>query len=211
MKKYLRSFGRVKGHKLSKWQESLISEFLLTIAPKNLTNNIWFEIGFGAGEHLIQLINERDDENITIIGCEPYINGAVKAIKYIHDNHCKKAYIYHDDARELLKTLNPKSVEKFFILFPDPWPKKRHHKRRIINQFMIELLISKLSGHGSITIATDHVSYAQWISDILTQYSHKYLKFNSAEECERAGILTRYCQKALARDDEINLFILDNI
>lgn len=206
--KYLRSFGRIKGHKLSQSQEILISEFLPKIRPSvdKLSKRIWFEIGFGGGEHIIQLIGHRSDEKVSIIGCEPYINGSVKAIKYIYDNHCENVFIHDSDAREFLEKLGNKSVEKFFILFPDPWPKKRHYKRRIISQSMIELLISKLTDSGYITIATDHIGYAEWISEILKAYNYKHEFLQSYEDCTKEGILTRYCSKALARGGKINLF-----
>lgn len=208
--KQLRTFGRVKGHKLSKLQNDLIKDFLPTIRPdlSKISSKIWFEIGFGAGEHLIQLISERHDRDITIIGCEPYINGAIKPIKYIYEKDCKNVFIHDSDARELIEKLPTDSVEKFFILFPDPWPKKRHNKRRIISQRLIELLLDKVSDNGEIIIATDHLSYCELILEILSSYKFEYIKLNSEEACSNSGILTRYCQKALARMDEINMFIV---
>jgi tRNA (guanine-N7-)-methyltransferase len=207
--KYLRSFGRVKGHKLSDNQESLISDFLPKIRPdlEKISLPIWFEIGFGAGEHIIQLINERSG-NISIIGCEPYINGSVKAIKYICENSIENVYIYNGDARELIEKLPDGSLERLFILFPDPWPKKRHFKRRIINKPMIELCRSKLTEDGIITIATDHIGYSEWINDILTGSNYKHKLLETTHECQEEGIFTRYCSKALARGDKINLFQL---
>jgi len=205
---YLRSFGRIKGHSLSKRQEVLINEFLPLIKMDlmNLSKRIWFEIGFGAGEHIIQLIDRRENDNISIIGCEPYINGSVKIIQYIKDNLIDNVYINNQDARELIESLPNNSVEKFFILFPDPWPKKRHHKRRIISQNMMQLLISKLSDNGVITIATDHRDYAQWIDEILKEYNYECEILMTEDECFRKDILTRYCLKALSRNDPINLF-----
>lgn len=206
--KYLRSFGRVKGHSLSQAQTRLIDGFLPKIRPniERLAKKIWFEIGFGAGEHIIQLIGERNNEEISIVGCEPYINGSVKVIKYIYDNQCKNVYIHDGDARELLEALPNSSVERFFILFPDPWPKKKHHKRRIISQPVIDLLLSKLSDDGIITIATDHNEYAEWIIEILKIYKYSNKLLESSEDCINNCILTRYCAKALSRGDKINLF-----
>lgn len=209
--KYLRSFGRIKSHKLSENQQDLIQNFLPQIRPnieKIKNESIWFEIGFGAGEHLIQLIESRKNNEI-IIGCEPYINGAVKAIKYIHDNNIDNCFIHDSDARILIETLPNKSVEKFFILFPDPWPKKRHHKRRVINSNMIELLYSKLTENGLITIATDHEDYAEWIHKIAKDYNYLFKKFTTKSECQTHGILTRYCSKALSKNFTINLFLLE--
>lgn len=205
---YLRSFGRVKGHTISYRQQLLIKEFLPRIIPdlKRFSSRIWLEIGFGSGEHIIQLIDERKNDDVSIIGCEPYINGSVKVIQYIKDNMIDNVYMDNQDARPLVESLPVKSVERFFILFPDPWPKKRHHKRRIISQTLIQLLMSKLSDNGIITIATDHREYAEWITEILQMYRYKHCLLQTTDECLAEGILTRYCFKALSRKDSINLF-----
>jgi tRNA (guanine-N7-)-methyltransferase len=205
MKKTIRSFGRTKGHKLSDNQEKILNEFLPKIRPTNeamKSNDIWFEIGFGAGEHLIQLIGERKDEKQVIVGCEPYINGAVKAVKYIAENNIKNVFIFDGDAREILDEIN--SIERCYILFPDPWPKKRHHKRRIVQKEFIEKILAKTT--GSIVIATDHNGYSEWISEALNGLNFKQFEFQTPEECSEAGIFTRYCNKALAAAEKINLF-----
>lgn len=204
----IRSFGRVRCNKLSPAQEALIADVLPKLSPDTTTlnNKIWLEIGFGAGEHLIQLINERTSDDITIIGCEPYVNGTVKAVKYIFDNQIQNVFIYDNDARGIIKQLPCDSVERFYVLFPDPWPKKRHNKRRIINNETIELLLSKSTKDGVVTIATDHEQYADHISELLVDYNNKKLQLSTSEDCSAAGVLTRYCQKALQKGLKINLF-----
>jgi tRNA (guanine-N7-)-methyltransferase len=205
MKRTIRSFGRTKGHKLSDNQEKVLKEFLPKIRPTievMSSDNIWFEIGFGAGEHLIQLIDERKDDRQVIIGCEPYINGAVKAVKYIADNNIENVFIFDGDAKEIINEI--KSIERCYILFPDPWPKKRHHKRRIIQREFIEKILEKVI--GSIVIATDHHGYSEWIIEELNGLKYQYMQFENSEECAEAGILTRYCRKALETHDKINFF-----
>ncbi len=205
MKKTIRSFGRTKGHKLSDNQQKVLEGFLPKIRPTKevrQSKDIWLEIGFGAGEHLIQLIEERQDEKQVIIGCEPYINGAVKVIKYIAENHIKNVFIFDGDAREILDEIN--SIERCYILFPDPWPKKRHHKRRIIQKEFVQNLIGKVS--GSLVIATDHQKYSEWIKDCLDGLKYEQMQFETQDECAKEGILTRYCQKALSSSEKINLF-----
>jgi tRNA (guanine-N7-)-methyltransferase len=206
--KYIRSFGRVKGHKLSGRQESLIGDFLPKIKPdlEKISSQIWFEIGFGAGEHIIQLIEERNNSSISIIGCEPYINGSVKVVNYICENSIENIYIYSGDARDLIEKLPDKSTERLFILFPDPWPKKRHYKRRIVSKSTIELCNSKLTDNGIITIATDHSGYSDWISEIVKDSNYSYKLLETTEDCKKSGVLTRYCSKALAIGCTINLF-----
>lgn len=204
---YLRSFGRIKSRKLSEIQNDLMQKFLPKIQPtieRINSQNIWFEIGFGAGEHLIQLIQER--ENQLIIGCEPYINGAVKAIKYIHDHDVRNVLISDGDARELIERLEDQSVEKFYVLFPDPWPKTKHHKRRIIQNVFLSLLMRKLRIGGCIIIATDHEKYSEWIHEKATEFNFKYTILHTIYECQQRGVLTRYCMKALAKRLCINLF-----
>lgn len=202
---YLRSFGRTKGHKLSEKQEKILEEFLPQIRPTKealQSKNLWLEIGFGGGEHVIQLINERKDENQVIIGCEPYINGAVKVIKYIAENKIKNVFILDGDAREILDEI--KSIARCYILFPDPWPKKRHHKRRIIQKELIAKIQEKASEF--ILVATDHQGYSDWIKDVLDGLKYEYKQIERDEDCSKEGILTRYCEKALNSGWVINLF-----
>ena len=242
---HLRSFGRIKGHKLSYNQERILSEFhnplpkirlvkdfkkLTTLEcdlsdnkkliiegiddgnteePTQVVNqltNIYIEIGFGAGEHIFQLIENRGMKNYPIIGCEPYINGFVKVIKYIEENSIDNVFIYEGDARDIIQNLALNSISECYILFPDPWPKTRHHKRRLVSKHTINLIMSKLSEDGSITVATDHKGYAEWIKDVLNGINYQFNILRTEEECKAHGILTRYCQKALQQHIVINVF-----
>jgi tRNA (guanine-N7-)-methyltransferase len=209
--KYLRSFGRTKGHKLSQNQEQIINEFLPKIRPnKNILKkqNIWLEIGFGAGEHIIQLIDERIDTNQVIIGCEPYINGAVKVLKYIKENNIENVFIFDGDARDLLDDIE--CIDRCYILFPDPWPKKRHHKRRVVSFNTIQTIFSKLTSNGIITVATDHMGYSEWIKEVLSSLQYSYSELKTLEECRSNGILTRYCKKALDHGSTIKVFQMNH-
>ncbi len=217
-----RSFGRRKVHKLSTMQSAMMNEMLPLIRPSQtfirnvdeVNVKIWFEIGFGSGEHLIDLLERTayDDNKPYIIGCEPYINGTVKVLQYINDKSINNLMIWCDDARDLMLQIGDGLVEKWYILFPDPWPKKRHHKRRIINDDMLKLLTHKTSINGILTIATDHTGYAEWIKCVLDRFSDcwyiEYKTLYNVEECSNHHILTRYCQKALLRGDIIHLFSL---
>ena len=208
MQKFLRSFGRIKGHKLSDRQQSLVESFLPQVKPdkvKNLTN-LWLEIGFGSGSHLIQLIEERDERDVTIIGCEPYINGAVKVLSYLEEKKSPTVFIQDTDARPLLEELSDESLERVYILFPDPWPKKRHQKRRIIQADLLELLQQKLVKNGYIIIATDHQNYADWITTLSNKYQGLQILLTGEEACRNQGILTNYCQKALRQNLPIYFF-----
>ena len=93
---------------------------------------IWLEIGFGSGEHLAQQAIE--NPSVGIIGCEPYINGVARLLADIDQHNLTNVKIYRDDARILLRALQDISIARTFILFPDPWPKMRHHKRAYVEE-----------------------------------------------------------------------------
>lgn len=122
---------------------------------------MWVEVGFGSGEHLKwQLDNNKD---IAIIGCEPYINGVANLLSILDQEDLKRVKIFSGDARKVISALKKESITKIFILFPDPWPKKKHHKRRLIQSDTIAHIYRILRYDGELRIATDHISYLSWI------------------------------------------------
>ena len=124
-------------------------------------NQIWLEIGFGSGEHLVtQAIN---NPSVGFIGCEPYINGVARILTSISKLGLSNVRIFRDDARILLKALPDQSIARTFILFPDPWPKARHHKRRIVGPKTISALCRLMPKGAELRIATDDPSYKEWI------------------------------------------------
>ena len=133
---------------------------LAKLFPKNI-NEIWLEIGFGSGEHIKwQLDNKKD---IAIIGCEPYINGVANLLELLSKEQLQRVKIFIGDARKIIASLNKNSISKVFILFPDPWPKRKHHKRRIISRFLIKNFQKILTPKGRIYIATDTNNYLKVI------------------------------------------------
>jgi len=140
-----------------KEEDALILEELF---PKNI-REIWLEIGFGSGEHIKwQLDNKKD---IAIVGCEPYINGVANLLEILSKEQLLRVKIFTGDARKVIASLKNNSIAKVFILFPDPWPKKRHHKRRIIDKDLIISLSNILKKNGELRIASDHSDYVSWI------------------------------------------------
>ncbi len=171
---FLPSFGRRQGRKLKTSRSALIETLLprlkidlpetgLNIASvfTDAAKPLWVEIGFGAGEHLVE--QARQNPEINFIGCEPYINGMARLLASIEENKLSNIRLYDGDGRQLLAQLNNNTIERLFILFPDPWPKVRHHKRRIITQESLALIYNKLIDGGQLRIATDHVDYCGWI------------------------------------------------
>jgi tRNA (guanine-N7-)-methyltransferase len=122
---------------------------------------VWLEIGFGSGEHLAQQAIE--NPSVGIIGCEPYINGVARLLADIDKHDLTNVKIFRDDARILLRALPGASIARTFILFPDPWPKMRHHKRRIIGPSTIPSLCRLMPTGTELRIATDDPSYKEWI------------------------------------------------
>jgi tRNA (guanine-N7-)-methyltransferase len=169
-------YGRRKGRRLRKGQAQLVADFLPKIEIPDLSdagflnprelfgadmNEIWLEIGFGAGEHM--LAQATANPQVGFIGCEPFFNGVVQLIAGIHKEGVENIRVYRDDARELLARLPDGSVARAFVLFPDPWPKTRHHKRRIISESVLDELARILKPGAELRIATDDPGYLDWI------------------------------------------------
>jgi tRNA (guanine-N7-)-methyltransferase len=122
---------------------------------------VWLEIGFGGGEHLVDLALRHPDRGF--IGVEPYLGGVVKLLAAIECHGLRNLRIVVDDARLLLAALPAASIERIFVLYPDPWPKTRHHKRRIVSRQTAPLLARALVPGGELRLATDSADYAGWM------------------------------------------------
>ena len=168
---HLRSFGRRRGRKPSARQEHLLREVLprvalnvsaargiMTEALAAGASDVWLEIGFGSGEHLLGRAAEHP--GICCIGCEPFQDGVVKALDAIETGGRQNIRLFADDARDLLRVLPPGSIGRAFVLFPDPWPKRRHVKRRLLNPRTFQLLAGVMRAGAELRIATDIGDYA---------------------------------------------------
>lgn len=169
-KQEIRTFGRRHGKKLSARQNTLLDTVLPAIAPINLPTNagLILEIGFGAGEHLRE-ISRQNSEKI-VIGAEPFMNGVASLLSAITDeqNSIRSEYknirVFADDVRDFLRNTDSK-FEQIWVLHPDPWPKARHEKRRLLSADFLELLSNHLTNDGEIIIGTDHWEYFEWIEN----------------------------------------------
>ncbi|MEZ5691722.1 MAG: tRNA (guanosine(46)-N7)-methyltransferase TrmB [Rickettsiales bacterium] len=204
--KPLRSFGRRKGRNLRASKQEQFAELLpqleLLLNDINLLDfnkETWLEIGFGGGEHLAY--QARVHPEVNFIGCEPYINGISTLLTDIKENNTKNIRIYSDDARDLIKVLPDNSLGRVFILYPDPWPKKRHNKRRIISTELLDMLARVMKDGAELRLATDSSDYATWMLERLL--AHPSFKW-TAKSCDdwlnppSEWISTRYERKALA-------------
>ena len=163
-----RLYGRSSGHKLRLGQQALIDTLLPAIAVPtegDLTSRTLFgddrslhvEIGFGGGEHLAHRADLLPDHGF--IGCEPFVNGVATALGHIRDGTLANVRLHMGDALDVLRRLPGASLLMVYLLHPDPWPKNRHAKRRMVNDGPIELIASKLRPGGELRIATDHPVY----------------------------------------------------
>lgn len=181
------SYGRKRSHGLSEAQKldmltlsdlygvvlsgSSVNDLSNFFSDSSFFQKIYVEIGFGGGEHLIQNAKQRSD--VAFIGCEPFENGVVNALRGIRDNHLENVRIFQGDARLLLEKLSAEFVDRFYVLFPDPWPKQRYRKRRLISKsFLLDFIYPKLKKGGEIIIATDSEDY---ITSILKIFGEKEL------------------------------------
>jgi tRNA (guanine-N7-)-methyltransferase len=126
---------------------------------------IWLEIGFGGGEHLISQAEAHP--GVGLIGCEPFINGVARLLAEIDARGLENVRLVVDDARLLLEALPDQSLERIFVLFPDPWPKARHHKRRIVNPTTAAAFARLLVVGGELRLATDDPGYQRFMLETL--------------------------------------------
>lgn len=213
----IRSYGRIKSRKLSDHKSSLLEnllpsyeifaqDFLLDnrkalvqdFLPNNSLSKISFEIGFGFGDFLFA--KAQATPNQMFLGCEPHLNGVVNVLAKLEESPLSNVKISRQDARELLNKFSDNFFDEIYILFPDPWPKIKHFKRRLINlEFLDDLLAKKIKSGGKLIIATDHQSYKTWILSALLKSS----KFKWEANCKKDWkvfpddwIITKYQKKA---------------
>jgi tRNA (guanine-N7-)-methyltransferase len=129
---------------------------------------VWLEIGFGGGEHLAA--QAADHPDVGFIGCEVFENGIARLIGEIARRNLGNIRIFADDARLLLDHLMPASIGRVFILFPDPWPKERHHKRRLVATPTLDRLAAIMQPGAELRLATDDGGYLAWMLDHLTAH-----------------------------------------
>jgi tRNA (guanine-N7-)-methyltransferase len=167
-------YGRRKGHKLRCGQASLLAtvlpKFALDLArpaPTDLrslfavpTDEVQLEIGFGGGEHMVH--EAAANPRVGRLGCEAYVNGMAKVLGAIEADGLQNIRLHHGDALEILDWLPRGSLSRIDLLYPDPWPKKRHWKRRFISDEMIRRMARVVHADGTLRFATDWPDYAEW-------------------------------------------------
>ena len=165
-----RLYGRRQGHALRIGQQALVDELLPRVAvpdgpldaPTLFADErpLWLEIGFGAGEHLAA--QAEANPQLGLIGCEPFLNGVVGALGHIERRGLANVRLHMGDALEVLERLPDASLDRVFLLHPDPWPKARHAKRRFMNPGPLDVIAAKLKPGGEFRLGTDHPVYCRW-------------------------------------------------
>jgi len=213
-----RLYGRSKGRQLRAGQSALIAELLPPLSvpaegpidARRLFGDerpLHFEIGFGAGEHLAYRADLLPDHGF--IGAEPFLNGVAAALAQIRDRHLANVRVHMGDALGLLERLPDESLRFVYLLHPDPWPKARHAKRRMVNPGPLDLIAAKLAPGGEFRLSTDDPVYCRWAMMVMNgRRDFDWLAQSAADFLVRPGGWpeTRYEAKARREGREVWYF-----
>ena len=201
-------FGRRKGRPLHKHKaallETLLPQLQINLPETGLldlpalfgatTRAYILEIGFGGGEHLAAQAAAHPD--CGIIGCEPFLNGIASLLGHIDNQKLAHVRIFPNDARRLMDALPDACLARCFVLFPDPWPKKRHAERRFINAENMARFARVLKSGAELVFATDVMPLADWMEEHASAHPD-FTQIYRSEERPADWIATRYEQKGL--------------
>src|ERR1043166_5407606 len=213
-----RLYGRAKGKKLRAGQQALLDALLPQVAvPRDgpLTARglfgddrpLHFEIGFGAGEHLAYRADLLPDHGF--IGAEPFLNGVAAALGHVRDRRLANVRVHRGDALAVLERLPDAALRFVYLLHPDPWPKARHAKRRMVNPGPLDLIAAKLAPGGEFRLSTDDPVYCRWALMVMgARRDFEWLAENAKDFLVRPGGWpeTRYEAKARRDGREIWYF-----
>ena len=210
----MKVFGRKRGYKLKSLKKKRFEKIFprlnldstqkidkntFTNLPCNI-KQIWLEIGYGSGEHLNwQLEN---NPNVAFLCCDHYLNGTANLVTSIKEENYERIKVSMEDGTLLLELLPSNFISKAFILFPDPWPKKKHHKRRLINSDTIKELSRVMKTNAELRVATDNPSYCAWILHYFVNSENFIWNADSKEDFIKKPLdwpQTRYEKKALLK------------
>ncbi len=188
------------------------TERLVTTSPRTIPREgcapserkkIYLEIGFGAGEHLVGVAKQYPD--VLFIGCEPFMNGAAQCLVLMEAQGVTNIRIFPDDAQLLLDALPDDCITRTDILFPDPWRKKAHHKRRIINPVTLKKLARVMPRGAELRLATDHTDYAAWMLEqiaLCDDFAWEAASQDDFQKPPEDWVVTRYQEKAFREGRE---------
>ena len=205
-------YGRRKGKPLTTARQAVIEDHLPRlrielpgdggpIDPRSLfpfpVNDVWLEVGFGGGEHLAA--QAAQNKNVGVIGAEVFLNGVASLVRHVVEKNLSNVRIFNDDVRHLLPSLPDQCLSRVFVLFPDPWPKARHDKRRFIGPANLDALARQMRDGAELRVASDHPVYIHWALEQITAHPAFSWAVNGPEDWLIAPAdhaTTRYEQKA---------------
>ncbi|TYB80586.1 tRNA (guanine(46)-N(7))-methyltransferase TrmB [Maritimibacter fusiformis] len=208
-------YGRIHGKGLRDMQKTWLDEDLAALSPGKVGWDenpertpldlgalfggapVWLEIGFGGGEHLVH--QAARNPGVGIIGCEPYINGVAMLLGKIRKAGVENLAVHPGDVRDLFDVLPDGSLDKAFLLYPDPWPKKRHHRRRFVTPEYLDPFARVLRSGAEVRVATDIPDYVRQTLEEMPKAGFDWLAEGPADWREPWDdwMSTRYEKKAL--------------
>ncbi len=208
-------YGRLKGKHLRPSQQGYLDADLAGFSPGAVdweanparnpldlaalfgTRPVWLEVGFGGGEYMVHQAATNPD--VGIIGCEPYINGVAMLLGKLRAAQVDNVRIHPGDVRDLFDVLPDRSLDKVFVLYPDPWPKKRHHRRRFVTPEYLEPLARAMKPGAHLRIATDIPDYVRQALEEVPRAGFVWAAERPRDWREpwQDWISTRYEQKAI--------------
>ena len=227
-------YGRRHGHKLRPSRQALLDnrlrEFRIELPISGYLNletafpdpvrDVWLEVGFGGGEHLAAQALKHPD--IGFVGCEPYINGVASHLSLIDRDNLNNIRIFDDDARKLFRVLPDSAFGRVYALYSDPWPKKRHHRRRFIANETVDALARLMKNDAQLRLASDHMGYVSWMLEHLSGRPElewcarskrdwmnppsDWIKTRYEEKAENKGLSSAYlCFSRRSREDGLDI------
>lgn len=208
-------YGRIKGKTLKQSQRGYLDEDLAALSPGPVDwdvnpdrtpldpaaifggRPVWLEVGFGGGEHMVHQASRNPD--VGIIGCEPYINGVAMLLGKIRKAGTDNVAVHPGDVRDLFDVLPDASIDRAFLLYPDPWPKARHHRRRFVTPEHLAPLARVLKPGAVFRVATDIPDYVRQTMQQVPRHGFTWTA-RGPEDWRVAWddwVSTRYEQKAL--------------
>ena len=203
-------FGRRKGRPLrvrkTRLMEELLPQLLIKlkeekrVSPQTFFKDApqapaWLEIGVGGGEHLAA--QAKLNPGVCFIGCEPFVNGVASLLDHLDRDGIQNVRVFNDDARMMCDALADASLDKCFVLFADPWPKKRHAERRFIGPENLARLSRVLKSNALLRVASDDAQLVEWMRDCLDAHAD-FTCIHASAEPPVDWVPTRYQEKAIA-------------
>ena len=203
-------FGRVQSRKLSLEKKKILDKnyknFLFHPEKLIKSKPIILEIGFGMGQNLIELAQKNPDKYI--VGVDPFMNGVASVINTSVEKNIKNILLFPYPVQTFFEKFEKIIFEKVFMLFPDPWPKKKHHKRRLFRTEFVKTILKKISKQGKLYFATDNQNYYDEALIALHKENFKEMPIEIKKTDTKELILTKYFLRAKKLGNKVNFLVI---